>query len=140
MKVKIKPKKVEIEIKFLSVIAGVRYWEDATVNGVEDETGELIPCRVDDAWCPEIDIDNGVIINWAKGTIADIHYKICDDGTYILKDADFNEVARKEGYVPDTMCPEGEGYGDYIIMKVDENGKISKWNPKINISDFEDED
>ena len=33
------------------------------------------------------------------------------------------------------MCPEGGGYGDYIIMKIDENGVIRNWN--VNIEDFE---
>lgn len=29
----------------LKVEAGVRYWEDATVNGIEDVDGALIPCK-----------------------------------------------------------------------------------------------
>jgi len=35
----------EVDIKTLHVQANVRYWEDATVNGVEDEEGTLMPCR-----------------------------------------------------------------------------------------------
>ena len=30
--------------------------------------------------------------------------------------------------------PEGRGYGDYIIMNIDENGKIANW--KFNPEDF----
>lgn len=26
------------------------------------------------------------------------------------------------------MCPEEPGYGDYIIMKIDEDGKIENWS------------
>lgn len=47
MKITIKVEK-EVEIKTLEVRAGVRYWEDATVNGNEDSEGELIPCREGD--------------------------------------------------------------------------------------------
>ena len=26
------------------------------------------------------------------------------------------------------MCPESNGYGDYIIMEIDKDGKIDKWD------------
>ena len=136
MKANIKIEK-EVDIKILSVEAGVRYWEDATVNGEEDVKGDLIPCRKGGLWCPEIDIDNGVILNWKQGTTAKIHYKVCDGGSYYLKDEDYNVVMSiEDDYVPSIMCPKESGYGDYIIMNVDENGKIQNW--KIKISDFEE--
>lgn len=69
MKAKIKIEK-EVELKTLSVKAGVRYWEDAEVNGVEDTDGTLIPCRNGDDWCPEIDIETGRILNWEQGKTA----------------------------------------------------------------------
>lgn len=130
-------KKVEVEAKTLQVKAGVRYWEDATVNDVEDNDGELIPCRIKDDnenWFPVIDIDSGIITNWEKGKTAEIHYKVCDDGIYVVFDENEKEIARKEGYVPDTMSPKEQGYGDYIIMNVDENGLIENW--KFDINDF----
>lgn len=130
MKTSISVKK-EVEVKTLIVSAGVRYWEDATVNGVEDEDGSLIPCREGEYWCPEIDLDTGVITNWIQGVTADIHYKVCDDGNYRIADADGNVVFEKEGYVVDMMCPEENGYGDYIIMKVDESGRIANWKPSL---------
>lgn len=80
--------------------AGVRYWEDSTVNGVEDEKGDLIPCRDGEYWCPEIDIETGQIRNWKTGTVADIHYKVYDDGEYWIVDAEGKTVLKKEGYVP----------------------------------------
>jgi len=139
MKVKIK-KEVEVEIKTLHVRAGVRYWEDATVDGVEDVDGKLIPCRVidEDDWLPVIDIETGKIINWDLGKTADIHYKVCDDGDYYLLDENDEKVIHLEGYVPATLCPEESGYGDYIIMKVDAEGFINNW--KFNLSDFTEED
>ncbi len=42
-----------------------------------------------------------------------------------------------DGYVPETMCPVGNGYGDYIIMNVFEDGTIENWN--FNIDDFTEE-
>ena len=32
-----------VPVKYLRAECGVRYWEDATVNGVEDTDGKLIP-------------------------------------------------------------------------------------------------
>lgn len=137
MKAKVKITK-EVEMKTLSVVANVRYWEDAEVNGVEDEHGDLIPCREGDTWRPEIDIDSGVITNWKQGTTAKIHYKVCDAGVYTVKDPDGYVWMEINGYVPATMSPADNGYGDYIIMNVDENGKIEDW--EFDPSDFETED
>lgn len=125
----------EIDVKFLHVSAGVRYWEDATVDGIEDEKGGLIPCRVDDRWEPTIDIESGQIIDWEKGRVADIHYKVCDDGVYKLSDKDQKVLFEVNDYVPAILQPEGNGYGDYIIMKVDENGFIQNWK-KEDIHDL----
>ena len=40
-----------------------------------------------------------------------------------------------DGYVPSMMCPEGDGYGDYVIMKVAEDGTIANW--RVDLSEFE---
>lgn len=125
----------EVDAKILKVSAGVRYWEDATVDGIEDEDGDLIPCRSGDCWQPEIDIDTGQITNWKQGVTADIHYKVCDAGEYKVFDDSGKLALQKEGYVPDLMCPEENGYGDYIIMKVNESGFIHDWQPSFE--DFE---
>lgn len=137
MKAKIKTIQT-FEITTLKVKAGVRYWEDATVNGKEDTEGELIPCRDGDYWCPVIDIDRGIITNWQQGVEADIHYKVCDDGTYELIDKDGDSVLTKEGYVPDILCPEEDGYGDYIIMQVNKDGSINSW--KADLTDLLEEE
>lgn len=128
----------QFDIKFLQVRAGVRYWEDATVDGIEDD-GSLIPCRHGDYWTPLIDVDNGQILNWKEGVRADIHYKVCDDGVYCLMDKEEKVIKRIEGYVPKIMCPEENGFGDYIIMNVDEKGFIANWEPSID-EFIEDED
>lgn len=135
MKATIKIEK-EVDIKTVLVEAHVRYWEDATINGAADEDGTLTPCRKGELWCPEIDIDSGIIINWTKGVTADIHFKVCDAGSYYLKDAEGRVVlTRDNDYVPNNLIP-GE-YGDYIIMTIDENGKIAEWEPSLE--DFNNE-
>ena len=66
MKAKIKIEK-EIDLKTLIVNAGVRYWDDAEINGEKDtEGGDNVPCKVGDSWKPIIDIDSGIITNWKK--------------------------------------------------------------------------
>ena len=139
MKVKIK-KLVEVEVKTLVVKAEVRYWEDSEINGESDnENGNNIPCKNGDIWNPEIDIETGVIINWEQGKTANIHYKVCDLCGFELKDENGNIVHKEEdGYVPETLAPKERGYGDYIIMDIDSDGKIDKW--KFDIDDFVDND
>lgn len=131
MKSKIKIEK-EVELKTLVVKAGVRYYEDAVVNGLTDEHGDLIPCKEGDLWCPIIDIDTGVITNWKQGVRASTHYKVCDEGSYYLLDNEGNTVLSiEDNYVPSILYPKGGGYGDYIILEIDENGKIDGWNPNL---------
>jgi hypothetical protein len=138
MIVKVKTEQ-KAEIKTLHVEAGVRYWEDATINGIEDDSGHMIPFRKGDSWCPVIDIDAGQVLGWPKGTTANIHYKVCDDGSYYAKSKDGDTILSiKNDYVPSILSPKSEGYGDYIIMDIDENGFIQDWNP--DLSDFEEDE
>lgn len=139
MKIKLKIEK-EFDAKFLQVQAGVRYWEDASVNGVEDTEGELIPCRVGDDWQPLIELESGKILNWETGKTADIHYKVCDDGNYILLDENEGEIKSIAGYVINDLAIGESGFGDYIIMKVDENGLIEGWSPTLEEFQKNDED
>lgn len=114
----------------LRIEAKVRYWEDATVNGIEDTDGSLIPCREGELWKPIIHIDSGRIINWEQGKTAEIHYKVCDEGKYGLYDDNGKIVREIEGYVPEALAIEDSGYGDYIIINVNENGIINEWDPE----------
>lgn len=128
---------VEKEVKYLKAECGVRYWEDAEVNGVEeDDDNPAMPFKTRDEWCPVIDLETGVIRDWPTGTTASTHYKVCDAGRYSLLDADMAEVISIDGYVPKTMCPGGSGYGDYVIMEIGPDGKIEGWDP--DLSEFEE--
>ena len=136
MKVKVRIEK-EIELKTMVVKAEPRYWGDSVIDGKEDtERGLYVPCKNGNIWNPHIDIDSGIITNWDKGVSANIHYKVCDECGYELLDNDGNVIISfEDGYVPKTLCPKENGYGDYIIMDIDENGKIENW--KFRKEDFE---
>lgn len=122
----------------LIVSAGVRYWEDARINGTEDEQGTLVPMRKGDRWCPIIELASGRVLDWPLGVTADLHYKVCDDGEYWLAD-DNNAKLAKYGtdptdtsYVPnDILCIGDNGYGDYIILTVGADGLIVGWKPPV---------
>lgn len=125
--------------KFIEVDAGVRYWEDAYINGKEDTIGE-IPLRNGEAWQPTIELATGRVLNWPEGVEADIHYKVCDAGQYWLLDADQRRIAKWSGfYVPnDFLCVGDNGYGDYIIFKIGADGKIVGWrHPGIDADEWE---
>lgn len=114
---------------FLVVDAGVRYWEDAKINGVVDEYGTLTPCRNGNRWTPVIDLETGIIRDWPESTIADFHFKVCDDGEYwIANSAGVKLFKYADHYVPDDLlCVGDQGYGDYIILSIEGNGQITGW-------------
>lgn len=144
-------------MRILKINAGVRYYEDGKVNGVYDISFEeqlaglmpKIPCakfltikqhniftgKEYDAkelrWCLEINAETGVILNWHKGIKASVHYKVCDD-CMIEYFVDDDLICNNDGYwyCPDFLAIDDEGYGDYIIMNIDEDGKIEHWNPE----------
>lgn len=128
----------QVPVKYLKVDAGVRCWEDGTVNGAPDaDDAPTIPCRSADnkRWAPVIDLDEGRILDWPEGVTASVHYKVCDDGIYDLLSEDMARVVTLEGYVPEILAPKGDGFGDYIIMNIDGAGKIDKW--KVTLGAFE---
>lgn len=128
---------VDVEVAFLKAECGVRYWEDAEVNGKqEDDDNPTIPCRSGDSWCPVIDLETGKIEGWPEGVTAKTHYKVCDAGRYALLNAERIEVTSIDGYVPTIMAPGGGGYGDYVVMEIGPDGLIANWT--VDLSDFGD--
>lgn len=145
-------KPIEFDAIYLKVDAGVRYWDDAKVNGEYDTNCDdlenpaaapTIPCaeyvgaqhRVlhgeNWRWRPLIEIETGKIVNWKQGITANVHYKVCDDFICDITDEDDIAIASYNGYVPKIMCPADEGYGDYIIMNIDEDGIIQGWRKDL---------
>jgi hypothetical protein len=130
MKLKMKIEK-EFDVRFLKVTAGIRYAEDVNVNG--EPCGDLkeIPLHDGEHWQVTIDVNTGVIENWPQGTTAGLYAKVCDDGVYSILDADRQEIKTINGYVLDCLAIGENGYGDYMIIEIDENGKIKNWKPKF---------
>ena len=118
-----------MQATYIEVSAGVRYWDDATVNGTTDTDGTLIPLRKGDNWEPVIRLADGMVMDWPQDTTADVHFKVCDAGEYWLLNDARKRVAKWAGfYVPDDfLCPGENGYGDYIILKVGVDGQIENW-------------
>lgn len=139
MKSTIKVEK-EVELKTLHVFAHVRGFDDFVINGVEQEDGKNIPCMQGEIWKPVINVDTGQILNWEQGKAAEVHSKICDSGSYFLKDESGETMLKIENnYVPEMLSPKENGYGDYIILDIDENGFIDGW--RCTLEGFiEDED
>lgn len=116
-----------VDVKYVEICVAVRY-------GDEDMPYDA-PMRVGDKWNALIDIDQGRVIDWPQGEKLKFSMKICDEGTYILLDADENEVYRiDEDYVPNSLLP-GE-YGDYLSLDIDETGKITNWKNNASLCDF----
>lgn len=118
---------------FIEVRAGVLYWEDADINGKADTEGTLTPFRVKNSWCPTIRLADGQVMGWPAGVVADIHFKVCDDGEYWLLDEHLKRVAKWTGfYVPnDFLCHGDNGYGDYVILVIDADGRIQNWRQPV---------
>jgi len=86
-------------------------------------------------------LDTRTVIGWPQGKTADIHLKVTDEGTYELMAGARSWTL--EDYVPDLIPGE---YGDYIVMKVDEEGRVFEpdgyggyypWRPQLeDIRDF----
>ena len=144
MKIEIKTTKTA-EIKYICANVGPRYWEDGDVNGEgdisydEQEEGATprMPLAIENPdarhkdekyrWEIKIDVETGNVVGWPNGIKGDIHYKVCDDGTYWLEDADGNKIHEIDSYVPEFFDFCDDSYGDYIIMTIDENGHIEEW-------------
>jgi len=143
-------KPVKYDVKTIVVKATVRYPEDAEFieeklddqnipynNYINDDDENpkmpFIEIEYDNFgrkrfyWQPTIDLENGRILSWPEGVKAHVFYKVCDEFECTIYDRSGNEVLYYEGYVPDFMAIEDEGYGDYIDMVVDENGYINNW-------------
>lgn len=147
MKRKIKVEQ-EVEITYAVCQIFARYWEDAWIDGVQDDAENPQMTCIENvehfyynknqlAWCPVINLNTGQIENWKRGVTASIHYKSCDENVVELQDSNRNEIKYYEGYVPNLLCPKGGGYGDYVIMDIDENGFIKDF--KNNLDDMFDD-
>lgn len=146
---KIKRKTIqEINLKYVNCYLIQNWWDGAEISyqGSEfqevEENGSnlpmLIPINESITNCKslkdckvfqlKIDLDNGHIENWPKGYAMNIYWKICDQGVYEYIDENGNIIEKLDcDYVPDYLAIEDDGYGDYVIINIDENGNIKNW-------------
>jgi hypothetical protein len=142
---------VEAKAKYLECWIGVRYLEDAEINGEDDtDSGDLLSANLPQVFTKEsdapkpmrgytdngvvahilINLDNGKVGNWTEGVTAKFHYKSCDINVFRLLDADMNVIYETPNedteYVigPDFM----NEYGDYFVLRVDADGFITDYN------------
>lgn len=106
----------------------------------EERKGYLKPSP-DYYWCPLIDINNGKIVDWPLGqkSVVNIHYKTCDEnkiwfykeigGDPIVFEYEGKQVDHYDGYVPSILDTKKDGYGDYIIIDIIDDGYISQFEP-----------
>ena len=58
---------------------------------------------------------------------------------YWLQDEKGENIIKSTGYyVPSILAIDDNGYGDYVIMYIDENGFIKNW--KFSMDDFVNEE
>ncbi len=118
----------EFDVNYLVANLGVRYWEYGTLNGErDDDDNPKMPCIKDGRWYLEINVNTGQVENWEIGNAASVHYKVCDDGEYFLRDVITSTIMKGERYVPSCLSIGYNGYGDYVIINIDENGFIENW-------------
>ena len=129
----------EVPVKFLVAEMQVRYWEDGIVNGDrDDEDSPTMPFASGEMWRIIVDLETGKILHWPTGVTAETHFKVCDAGVYRLLKEDGTIVKEVECYVPTMLAPNGGGFGDYVILKIDGTGQIDGWTP--DLSYFEERD
>ncbi len=125
------------KVKFLGCLLGVRYWEDAAVNGLKEcNDAPTIPLRTiinnrygkdQEYWNIKVNIETGKILDWPHGTVASVHYKVCDDCYFTLFDKNMEVMKKVESYVPSAIDLYNDSFGDYIIFDIDEEGMIQDW-------------
>ena len=106
-----------------------RYPEDGEINGEQDDNDNpKMPFMVQDekaqdgwVWKLDVNIKTGEVIGWPKEVKAEVHYKVCDCCRIKYAGKEYYE------YVPDFLAIDDEGYGDYIILTIDD-GKIVNWS------------
>jgi len=81
-----------------------------------------------------IDLDRRKVVDWPEGNHYDLHLKVCDRGIYRLLDPNMGELAIiYQDYVPDGVPG---AYGDYITLRITNDGTVTNLPRKYNFSDF----
>lgn len=133
MEARIKIEK-QVNIKAVTINISPRYIGDSDDDDLPTDFPLLNENKT--AWKASVDVDTGEIGSWPIGDSREMHVKVCDAGFYQLIDDTGDVVAEKDGYVPDIVPND---HGDYIVLKINENGIIENWDAYANIDDFFEE-
>lgn len=118
-----------VEVSAIKIDVPVRY-------GDEDMPFDA-PMRDGDRWGCVVDLATGQIKDWPIGRSLSFYMKVCDEGIYSLIGPDGQVVVSLDGeYIPHGVIP-GE-WGDYIDLEINENGLITNWLKKPDLSKFQD--
>lgn len=133
-------KQVEIDIKYLDVFFGRRFYpDDLEINNESfKELNDIFykypslkninPDGYEDLWL-RVDVDTGEVVNWPKIDMEDCYIqdiKIVDEGIYVLVDSNGKRIETR-GYVPSCLEIDDNGYGDYFEFTIQSDGKIKDW-------------
>lgn len=106
----------------------------------EDLPGDL-PFRFGDKWEIIIDLDRGTVMNWHYAQRVEVNLKVRDNGSYAFYDKNLNLIKlfgldNSPLYVPNQLLPPNDGYGDYLELDIDNDGKILNWYDNPSLADF----
>lgn len=131
--------KNDIAIKSQYIHISIPYYEDD--YQFWGELGENNPfyslVTSKERWEITVNLSSHTIIEWQKEIgICQVFAKVRDEGIYKLLDENKIPFCQLSGYVPNKILPPTNGYGDYLELKIDENGVITNWYDKCDFSEF----
>lgn len=88
-------------------------------------------------WSGIINLKTHKLLNW-KPEYGDLllQAKVCDSGTYFLLDKDKKVICKIADYVPNGLIPEADDCGDYIRLRINNDGTIENWPEEPSFSEF----
>lgn len=88
-------------------------------------------------WSGIINLKTHKLSNW-KSEYGDLYLqaKVCDSGTYFLLDEDKKVICKIADYVPNGLIPEADDCGDYIRLRINNDGTIENWPEEPSFSEF----
>ena len=88
-------------------------------------------------WSAVIDLKTHKLVNW-KPEYGSLYFqaKVCDSGTYFLLDKNETAICKLTSYVPNGLIPEADDCGDYIRLRIKDDGTIENWTSEPDFSDF----
>jgi len=121
----------QIDVRYLKLNLDI-YGEDLPSD---------LPFQFGNQWEIIIDIDHGMVMNWHYAQSIKLNFKVRDSGTYTLYDKNFKMVRYTDHddspkYAPNQLLPPSNGYGDYLELDIDKDGKIMNWYDHPSLADF----